>query len=276
MILRVALFGLMAFGLLGFGVVAWVYTHPPAPPAAQLQAQTAVVTLARPIRAGSLLKSEDLASRELTGTETPEGAIADNAEARRGLVGGMVRHSLSAGDVLRAADVMRPGDHGFLAAVLQQGMRAVTVGVDVVSGTAGLIWPGDRVDVILTQTMDNNGAPPARRFAAETVLQNVRVIAIDRLLVEGADAGAPEPQGARTVTLEVTEAQAERVQVAERIGRLSLTVRAADQLPGQERHVDTPPTWGGDVSRALVGERPQTTTVMRVYMGTADGKEFHF
>jgi len=113
--------------------------------------------------------------------------------------------------------------------VLDPGMRAVTVGVDPVSGTAGLIWPGDRVDVILTQSMDNAATAPGRRVAAETVLQNARVIAIDRLLVQGAVAGTPEPQGASTVTLEVTAEQAERVQVAARIGRLSLTVCATQK-----------------------------------------------
>jgi pilus assembly protein CpaB len=151
----------------------------------------------------------------------------------------------------------------------------VTVGVDVVSGTAGLIWPGDRVDVVLTETMDDPSLPPGRRVFAETVLQNVRVIAIDRLLVEGAEAGAPEPQGARTVTLEVTAEQAERVQVAERIGRLSLTVRSADQPAAQERHIDTPPVFGSDVSRVLSGGRA-VSTMLRVFQGTADGKEYRF
>jgi pilus assembly protein CpaB len=275
MILRLVLFGLMAFGLLGFGVVAWVYTHPTGAGSSAQPAQIAMITMAHAVRAGNLLKSEDLASKDLSPGETPTGALHDSAETRRDLVGGMVRHSLSIGDVLRAEDVMRPGDHGFLAAVLQSGMRAVTVGVDVVSGTAGLIWPGDHVDVVLTQSMDDVTLPPGRRFAAETVLQNVRVIAIDRLLVEGAEAGAPEPQGARTVTLEVTAEQAERVQVAERIGRLSLTVRAADQPASQERHIDTPPIWAGDVSRVLSGGRT-VPSMLRVYQGTADGKEYRF
>ena len=90
---------------------------------------------------------------------------------------------------------MRPGDHGFLAAVLKQGMRAVTVGVDAVSGTAGLIWPGDRVDVILTQSMDDPKLPPGRRVAAETVLQDARVIAIDQVLVQGGVPDAPDTAG---------------------------------------------------------------------------------
>jgi pilus assembly protein CpaB len=275
MILRIALFALMALGLIGFGVVAWVSTHPQGEAAAPQPVQASVITMAHDVRAGNLLKSEDLTSKPLAPTETPQGALPDSAEARRDLVGGMVRHSLSAGDVLRASDVMRPGDHGFLAAVLQAGMRAVTVGVDSVSGTAGLIWPGDRVDVILTQSMSDASLPPGRRVAAETVLQNVRVIAIDRLLVQGAVAGAPEPASASTVTLEVTAEQAERVQVAERIGRLSLTVRAADQPQGQPHQPAGPPVWASDVSRALVGG-PATPQVLRVYEGAGDGKEFRY
>jgi pilus assembly protein CpaB len=275
MILRVALFGLMALGLLGFGVVAWVFTHPQGAPSASQPAVVAVIAMAHAVRAGNLLKSDDLTSKTVPKTETPEGALVDSADARRDLVGGMVRHSLSTGDALRAVDVMRPGDHGFLAAVLQSGMRAVTVGVDVVSGTAGLIWPGDRVDVVLTQAMSDASLPPGRRFAAETVLQNVRVIAIDRLLVEGADAAAPDPQGARTVTLEVTAEQAERVQVAERIGRLSLTVRSADQTAAQERQVDAPPIWASDVSRVLTGGQ-SVPRMMWLYQGADAGKEFRF
>jgi pilus assembly protein CpaB len=274
-ILRVALFALMAFGLLGFGIVAWVFTHPSGPDAAAEPARVAVITLARDVHAGNLLASEDLTSKELSAAETPGGAMPDSVEARRNLVGGMVRHGLSTGDVLRGADVMKPGDHGFLAAVLDPGMRAVTVGVDAVSGTAGLIWPGDRVDVILTQSMDDAGLPAGRRVAAETVLQNVRVIAIDRLLVQGAVSGTPDPQGARTVTLEVTAQQAERVQVAARIGRLSLTVRPADQAGATAMNRPTPPVWAGDVSHALVGA-PSSPNVLRVYQGTAEGKEFRY
>jgi pilus assembly protein CpaB len=283
MILRFALFALMAFGLLGFGVVAWVATHPAPPEGPPQPVQIAIVVLSHDVRAGSLLRSEDLASKPLPPTQTPDGALKDSVDARRELVGGMVRHSLSTGDVLRATDVMRPGDHGFLAAVLQPGMRAVTVGVDAVSGTAGLIWPGDHVDVILTQTMDDASLPVGRRVAAETVLQNVRVIAIDRLLVQGAaDSATPDAQGARTVTLEVTEEQAERVEVAGRIGRLSLTVRAAEQTAAQTLPADTPPIWAADVSRALVGRPPPppvpgpAPNMLRVFQGAGDGREYRF
>jgi pilus assembly protein CpaB len=276
MILRLLLFGLMAIGLLGFGAVAWVSAHPPAETAAveqQKPATESVLVLAHDVRAGALLRGEDLAAKDMPRASLPADAVADTPEQRHGLVGGMVRRSLANGDVLHGADVMRPGDHGFLAAVLGQGMRAVTVGVDTVTGTAGLIWPGDRVDVILTQSMEDANLPVGRRVVAETVLQNTRVIAIDQTLVQGAQPETPQPQAARTVTLEVTGGEAERVQVAARIGRLSLAVRAADQPAIQP--ASTPAIWAGDVSHALTGG-PAPASVLHVFQGTADGKEFRY
>ena len=64
-------------------------------------------------------------------------------------------------------------------------MRAVSVGVDPVSGTAGLIWPGDRVDLVLTQSIEDKDQPSDRRVSGETVLTNLRVIAVDQQLVQG-------------------------------------------------------------------------------------------
>ena len=286
MILRLALFALMAVGLLGFGTVAWISSHPlsgagrHASGSGQSAAteQRTVLVLTRDLRAGTLLKAEDIGTRPFTpadaARDTPP--LADSAETRRGLVGSMVRRSLVAGDVLRQQDVMRPGDHGFLAAVLQPGMRAVTVGVDTISGSAGLIWPGDRVDLILTQSIEEPGLPAGRRVAAETVLQNTRVIAIDQQLVQGVDPAVAEGKTARTVTLEVTGEQAERVQVAARIGRLSLAVRAADQSNQALAARPLAPVWAGDVSHALTSRSAPPGNVLRVYRGAADGKEFHF
>ena len=202
----------------------------------------------------------------------------DNADNRRALAGAMVRRSLSAGEAIRFGDVMRPGDHGFLAAVLQPGMRAVTVGVDATTGAAGLIWPGDRVDLILTQTIQEAALPPGHRVAAETVLSDVRVIAINQQLVQGADANNGDAQ-ARTVTLEVTQEQAERVSVATRLGRLSLAVRSAEKSPiaSAKRLPGSNTTWAVDVSPALGAEPPAPTqNTIHVYQGSADAKEFKF
>lgn len=277
MILRVAMLLLVASGLLGFGLIAWVSTrHPASAEAARHAAPAVVLVAAHALQPGALLKPDDLAGNKLDQADLPPGASADSPANRRDLVGAMVRRTLAVGDVIRPRDVMRPGDHGFLAAVLSPGMRAVTVGVDVVSGTAGLIWPGDRVDVILTETIADRAAPPGRQVAAETVMADVRVIAIDQRLVEGATPDDPAGKGARTVTLEVTAAQAERVAVATRLGHLSLSVRAAEAgPPGVSHRAAT--TWAGDVSPALASQAThQAPDVVRVFQGAGDGKEFHF
>src|ERR1700752_2721543 len=126
MLLRVAFFILMAVGLLGFGTVAWISTRPPAPAAAataQAPVTRTVLVAARSVTAGSLLKPEDLAAKQFpvsaSGLTDTNG---DTPDIRRSLVGAMVRRSLAQGDLVHNSDVMRPGDHGFLAAVLAPGM----------------------------------------------------------------------------------------------------------------------------------------------------------
>ncbi len=242
-----------------------------------------VLVAARQLRAGSLLKPEDIGAGALAQSKVPEGAIPDVPQQRAEFVGAMVRRGLRPGDPILPSDVLRPGDHGFLAAVLGPNMRAITVGVDMISGSAGLIWPGDRVDLILTQAMDTPTLPSGRRLAAETVLANIRVIAVDQRLVEGASPEAGDRKTARTVTLEVTSEQAERVSVAARLGHLSLVVRSADQTAtaGPNNPVQPPAravTWAGDVSPALTLNNPArgVPNTVRVFQGASDGKEFHF
>jgi pilus assembly protein CpaB len=186
--------------------------------------------------------------------------------------------------------VLNPGDHGFLAAVLGTGKRAVTVGVDPVSGTAGLIWPGDHVDVVLTQAIDEKEQPLDRRISGETVLTNVRVIAVDQQLVQGGQGAQANPTAVananRTVTLEATTFDAERIAVASRLGRLSLVVRSAadDTAPNGTEVQDTasvpppaPPAiaWAGDVSPALRAHTGGKGAVIRVNRGK-DVEEVHF
>jgi pilus assembly protein CpaB len=235
---------------------------------------TKVLAAAHPLRAGNLLKYDDIQPHDVLASEVPAGARADTPQARADLVGAMVRRGLQPQDILLPSDILRPGDHGFLAAVLQPGMRATTVGVDAVSGTAGLIWPGDHVDVILTQVSEDQTLPAARRASAETVLGDVRVIAIDQQLMQGATGSSTEQGTTHTVTLEVTDAQAERVALAARLGHLSLIVRAADTLPDAQGGKPQT-TWGGDVSPALNQGR-SAGRVMRAYQGTTEGKEFRF
>ena len=117
--------------------------------------------------------------------------------------------------------------------------------------TGGLIWPGDRVDVILTQELNEKNAPLARRFVGETVLNDVRVVAVDQSITQGGVASGDNATGrvARTVTLEVTPQQAERAAVAERLGTITLAIRAADGIAEATGHRAS--VYGGDVSAAL-------------------------
>jgi len=282
MILRVVFFALMAMGLAGLGGVAWVSTRPP--PEAHAAAPAVVVTtnvlaVGRPVRAGSLIKNEDVTVKAIANADLRPDLSIDTPEARHSMAGAMVRRSLAPGDIIRAADVLHPGDHGFLAAVLGAGMRAVTVGVDAITGSAGLIWPGDRVDLILTQTLPDATQPIGRRVAAETVLTDTRVIAIDHTLVQGGDSGNANDAQARTVTLEVSQAQAERVSVAIRLGKLSLSVRSAEGAADGARVAAAPnTTWASDVSPALIGNATPVVVpnTMRVFQGAGDAKEFKF
>ena len=82
------------------------------------------------------------------------------------------------------ADATPPADRGLLAAGVSPGKRALTIGVDGVTGATGMIWPGDLVDLVLTQDMPGAAAPQDHRIAAATVLSKVRVIAIDDRLVQ--------------------------------------------------------------------------------------------
>lgn len=283
MVLRVVFFALMALGLVGFGTVAWISARPPsnvAEAAPNAPPKTvAVLVSAHAIHAGTLLRPEDLVTKEVPRADAGPDAIQDTPEARRDLSGAMVRRGFGAGEMVHPTDVMHPGDHGFLAAVLLPGMRALTVGVDAITGTAGLIWPGDRVDLILTQQLPDSSGPPGRRVVAETVLTDVRVIAIDQQLVQGAAPGSSD-QPARTVTLEVNRDEAERVSVATRLGHLTLAVRSADVSGGSAaaNAKKTETVWARDVSPALGQEDAPVVTVhpVHVFSGTGDGKEFHF
>jgi pilus assembly protein CpaB len=196
------------------------------------------------------------------------------------LLGTVVRNDITAGEPITHGQLVRPGDRGFLAAALGPGMRAVTVPVSVQSGVAGFVFPGDRIDLVLTQEVEGGGDGPPLH-ASETIIRNLRVLATDQRMVNETDAeGEVQVIVSNTVTVESTPRIAEKIAVAQTIGQLSLSLRSlADntaeleraiaagevELPDGEdpdeeermliqvaqRPVDTDPTYvtGGDVSR---------------------------
>ncbi|MBR0793488.1 Flp pilus assembly protein CpaB [Bradyrhizobium manausense] len=180
----------------------------------------------RPLARGTLAREEDFAVRQVTPDRVPSGAILETPDTKVGLPGSLVRKFVDAGSPITLQDILRPRDRGFLASVLAPDSRAISIKVDEESGVSGLVRPGDHVDVVLTQVFEK--ADPARRAMSETILRNVRVIAIDQELVQGgrtiSTVTGKLPQ---TVSLELTQEQVKKVTVAKQLGTLSLAVRAA-------------------------------------------------
>src|SRR5919112_5433549 len=153
------------------------------------------------------------------------------------LIGTVVRNEITAGQPFTQGALIRPGQRGFLAAALGPGMRAVTVAVSRTSGVAGFVFPGDRVDIVLTQQVEGGGDGTPLKVS-ETILRNVRVLATDQRMDAKGEDGKAVVQRFTMVTLEATPKLAEKIAVAQRIGDLSLPLRSiADNSAELERAI---------------------------------------
>jgi pilus assembly protein CpaB len=141
------------------------------------------------------------------------------------LIGTVVRNEITAGQPITQGSVVKPGERGFLAAALGPGMRAVTVSVSATSGVAGFVFPGDRVDLVLTQSVEGGGEGTPLKVS-ETIIRNIRVLATDQRMSANGEDGKPVVQRISTVTLEATPKIAEKIAVAQTIGQLSLALRS--------------------------------------------------
>ena len=154
------------------------------------------------------------------------------------VVGTVVRFAIPAGQPITQGALVKPGDRGFLAAALGAGMRAVTVPVSTQSAVAGFVFPGDRVDLILTQNVPGGGDGPPLK-ASETILRNMRVLATDQKTDKTSDEqGKTVVTQYSTVTVEATPRIAEQIAVAQTVGTLSLSLRSlADQSGDLEQAI---------------------------------------
>jgi pilus assembly protein CpaB len=234
-----------------------------------------VATTALP--SGTLLRAKDVTWQPIVGTAEPDQVLrplgaagAANLEldqqARSEVYGAAMRAAVTAGDPIRRSAIVKPADRDFLRIVLSPRARAIAVATG--GASTGLLYPGDHVDVILTQTFKND-PPLTRRSVSETVVESLRVLAIDA--PDSKPVGASNSFG-RTVTLEVTPEQAEKVNVAAELGKLSLTLRstsgtdgvATAPTPGRAQLTGVKPTWAGDVSPALGDAMPPNKVIVAV------------
>ncbi|MGB7977200.1 MAG: Flp pilus assembly protein CpaB [Roseiarcus sp.] len=221
--------------------------------------QTSIMTVAHVIPKGTLLRQDDLKSKNLGPEEHLQpGSVVPGQE--KDLLGALSRRDFAEGEPLIASDFIKPSDRNFLSAVLKPGSRAISIFVDPAQSVAGLALQGDYVDVILIQSFEDKiTVDPGRKTVGETVLHSVRVIAIDQTLAppQGSLMSAvmanAEGRVPKTITLEVTERQAEKLMVSQKLGGFQLTLlplTAAAANPIEDER-NAKPVWASDVSLAL-------------------------
>ncbi|ANK81123.1 MAG: Flp pilus assembly protein CpaB [Rhizobiales bacterium NRL2] len=219
-----------AVALSAAGGAAWLANAalsapPPAAPAAVLQtvpqpaSTVEVLVSARPIRAGDLLQADDVRWQAWPKDAMTETYVVRAGESAPEVAGRVSPTAIAAGLPIVPDALIRPGERGFLAAVLPPGHRATTIPIDATTGVAGFVFPGDRVDLILTFSVDGERGDS---LASQTVLHDLRVLAIDQKMVQQDGHAAIS----KTATVEVTPEQAEKIALALQLGRLSLSLRA--------------------------------------------------
>jgi pilus assembly protein CpaB len=277
---KTILISLFLLSVVALGAILWRNANlsSTAATASVQQSKAMVLAAAQALRTGTLLRAEDVKWVDWSDA-VPAGAMVRPSQEERaaqpnadlqalsGVYGAVLKQRVDPGTPILSSMIVKPGDRGFLAAVLAPGYRAVSIGVNPVSGASGLIFPGDHVDLILTQDFQKGEEPISRRSVSETIVTNVRVLAIDQRLQEA----SPDPKTQipipRTVTLEVLPKQAEMINVAVQLGTLSLALRSVP-LDAEPVTANGPPvketvesTWADDVSPAL--KPPKQPTVVR-------------
>ncbi|WP_291077895.1 Flp pilus assembly protein CpaB [Hyphomonas sp.] len=148
----------------------------------------------------------------------------DSPDAIELVAGSVVRVPIFQNEPIHPRKLVKKGDTGTMAALIEPGMRAISVEISTESASGGFILPNDRVDVILTYEVTvQTGDAMVDKTATSTILQNVRVLAIDQVyLTEEGDGAA---QVGNTATLEVDSKEAELIAMAQRKGELMLALR---------------------------------------------------
>ena len=198
---------------------------PAADAAAQAPKGPKVLVAQRALPVGTIITADSVAFQAWPKEMVQDAYFIDGEADMNKLLGTVVRYPITAGQPVTQGGLVAPGDRGFLAAALGPGMRAVTIPVSAKTGVGGFVFPGDHVDLMLTQTVQGEGGGAALK-TTETILRNVRVLATDQSTETTVEEGKTVVRAFRTVTLEVTPKIAEKIEVAQTIGTLSLSLRS--------------------------------------------------
>jgi pilus assembly protein CpaB len=219
----------------------------PAPPPV-VQLPTVDVLIAKTdIGMGTAVAAKNLGWQAWPAATTGDAYITkkNKPNAMTELVGAITRSPFAAGEPIRASKlIMANGSSGFMAAILPSGMRAVSTEISPETGAGGFILPNDRVDVILSRRPRDGDNRTLSSLTSETVLTNIRVLAIDQAIEEK---NGQRVVVGKTATMELTPRQVEILAQSRQLGTLSLALRslldagktAPDTTERRNGHVNT-------------------------------------
>jgi pilus assembly protein CpaB len=183
----------------------------PAPEQQAVVQITEVAAAGRDLPTGTILKESDLKWVQWDSNADTAALLVKGKAQLSDAAGGVVRgEGFRNGQPIVAAQIAHPKDQGFLAAVLEPGKRAMSLSLSPTAEVAGFIFPGDRVDVILTHGYKHRAEDQAERRVSTTIIKNVRVLALD----QRSDNQSTDPKVAQMATLEVDDRQAEQMALA--------------------------------------------------------------
>ena len=186
-----------------------------------------VVVAAMPLKFGDTLSADKLREIPWPAGAIPAGAFKTTKDALAGEGARQALQAISANEPILASKITGPGQRATLSAVLGEGMKAVSIRVNDVLGVAGFVFPGDRVDVLLTRSA--RGDDGADRSFVDVLLQSMKVLAVDQVADESKD----NPTVVKSVTLEASTKDAQKLTLAAGAGQLSLALRQAAASQGE-------------------------------------------
>ncbi len=188
-----------------------------------------VIVARQPIEVGTILEESMIDKQPWPSHLVLEGFITSDSKDAN-LVGRVARSAFQANEPITRNKVANPNDPSFLAANLPPGMRAITLATDAISGVAGYIFPGDRIDIVMTHNIPTDirnrsqrvFRPSEKPDISEVLVADVRVLAVNVRQPGGKEASSSTPS---SITVEVSEKDAQSIRLAEKVGALSLALR---------------------------------------------------
>ncbi|TPL83179.1 Flp pilus assembly protein CpaB [Mesorhizobium sp. B2-3-13] len=223
MIVLAGVFGVLAVVLVNI----WLAGQRSAMAQTGLVQGSTVVVAAMPLKFGDALTADKLREVAWPAGAVPTGAFKTTKDALAGEGTRQALQTISANEPVLASKITGPGQRATLSAVLGEGMKAVSIRVNDVLGVAGFVFPGDRVDVLLTRSVRTDDG--ADKSFVDVLLQGMKVLAIDQV----ADVSKDSPTVVKSVTLEASTKDAQKLTLAAGAGQLSLALRQAAASKGE-------------------------------------------